>query len=115
MQEQYIFYIYIFAVLYYCKFIFLEKTMKTENEIARKSDLGSTHSSVGRAPDSWSQGRGFDPHSGRGVVSLSKTLPNCLVLVKPWKPSQNDWKIVDWDIKQEQNKTNKNDLVYSNL
>ena len=34
----------------------------------------STDSSVGRASDSSSQGRGFDPHLGRGVVSLSKTL-----------------------------------------
>ena len=34
---------------------------------------------------------GFDPHMGRSVVSLSKTLhPSCLVLVKPIKPSQND-------------------------
>ena len=26
----------------------------------------------GRASDSGARGRGFDPHSGRGVVSLSK-------------------------------------------
>ena len=38
-----------------------------------------------------SQGRGFEFHQGRGVVSLSKKLhPHCLVLVKPKKPPQND-------------------------
>ena len=52
---------------------------------------GSTDSSVGRASDSRSQGRGFNHHLGPVVVSLSKTLhPHCLLLVKPRKPSQND-------------------------
>ena len=42
---------------------------------------------------------------GRSVVSFSKTFhPHCLVLVKPRKPSQNDWKIVDRDIKPQTNK-----------
>ena len=55
------------------------------------SSSGSTDSSVGRASDSRSQGHGFDPHPWCGVVSLSKTHhPDCLVLVKPRKPSQND-------------------------
>ena len=60
-----------------------------------------------RVSDSWSQGHGFDPHPGRGVVSLSKTLhPHCfIVLVKPRsKLSQNDWKIVDRDVKSQTNK-----------
>ena len=36
----------------------------------------------GRASDSGERGRGFDPHSGRRVVSLSKThyLPKVLVI-----------------------------------
>ena len=42
---------------------------------------GSTVSSVGRVPDSRSQGRGIESHQGRGVVSFSKTLNlHCLVL-----------------------------------
>ena len=46
----------------------------------------------------WS--RGFDPHLGRGVLSLSKKFhPSCLVLVKTRKLSQNDRKIVDWSVK----------------
>ena len=52
---------------------------------------GSTDSSVGRASDSWSQGRRFDPHPWCGVVFLSKTLyHHCLVLIKIRKPSQTD-------------------------
>ena len=47
----------------------------------------------------------FDYHLGRCVVSLSKTLhPSCLVLVKPRKSSQNDWKSVDRDVKPQTNK-----------
>ena len=67
--------------------------------------MGSTHSSVGRALDSWSQGCGFHLYWRSGVVSLSKTLhPHCSVLDKPRKQSQNDWKIVDRCVKQKQNK-----------
>ena len=36
--------------------------------------LRSTNYSVGSAADSLIARSGFDPHSGRGVVSLSKTL-----------------------------------------
>ena len=51
----------------------------------------STDSSVGRESDSLLQGCRLDPHLGRRVVSLSKTLhPSGLVLVKPRKSSQND-------------------------
>ena len=65
----------------------------------------STDRSVGRASDSLSQGRGFDPQLGRGVVSLSKTLhPHCIVLIKLRKPPQNDWKIVDRDVKPKKNR-----------
>ena len=40
----------------------------------------------GRASDSRATGRGFDPHSGRLVVSFSKIhLPPKKVLVIPWK------------------------------
>ena len=64
-----------------------------------QSTLGSTHSSVGKASDSWSQGCGFDPKSGHVVVSLSKTLhSHCLVLVKP-KVTKN----VDPDVKYKNN------------
>ena len=78
-----------------------------------KFHMGSIDSSVGRASDSWSQGRGFDPHSRHGVLSLSKTLhPHCLVLIKPRKPSQNDRKIVDRDVKPQTNKpTNKFHII----
>ena len=75
--------------------------------------LGSTDSSVGRASDSFSQGRGLDPHPGRGVVSLSKILrPHCLVLVKSREPSQNDRKIVDRDVKPQTNKQNLLVLIF---
>ena len=53
------------------------------------------------------QCRGFDPHLGRGVVSLSKTLhPHCFkVLVKPRKPSQNDYKkLLTWTLSLKQTK-----------
>ena len=77
---------------------------------ANSKKLGSTDSSVGRASDSWSQGRRFDPHPGWGVVSLIKPLhPHCLVLVNPMarKPFQNDRKIVDRDVKPQTNKSKK--------
>ena len=60
----------------------------------------------GRASDSGARGRGFDPHSGRRVVSLSKIhLPpkstgNTKEAVAP---SRHDLKIVDWDVKLKQN------------
>ena len=48
-------------------------------------------SSVDRVPDSGSQGRRFEYHQGRGVVSLSKTLHmHYLVLVQPRKTSLHD-------------------------
>ena len=59
-----------------------------------------------RASDSGARGRGFDPHSGRRVVSLSKThLPpkstgNTQEAVAP---SRHDRKIVYWDFKQKRN------------
>ena len=47
-------------------------------------------------------------HRDTCVVSLSKTIhPHCLVLVKPRKPSQNDWKITDRDVKDQNKQTNK--------
>ena len=53
--------------------------------------LGSTDISVGRVPDSWSQGQGFESRQGCGVVSFSKTIHlHCLVLVQPRKRSQHD-------------------------
>ena len=56
--------------------------------IGNQSMRGSTDTSGGRAS--------FYPHLGHSVVSLSKTLHfHCLVLVKPRKPSQSDWKIDD--------------------
>ena len=56
---------------------------------------GNTVCSVGRVPDSWSQGLRFESHQECGVVSLSKTLHlHCFVLVQPMKTSQHDSKIV---------------------
>ena len=53
--------------------------------------FGSTISSVGRVPDSRSQGRGFESHQGRSFVFFSKTLHlYCLVLVQPRKTSRYD-------------------------
>ena len=54
---------------------------------------------------------GFDPHSGRRVVSLSKIhLPppppkkkSTCNTQKAVAPSRHDWKIVDWDVKPLQN------------
>ena len=60
----------------------------------------------GRASDSGSRGRGFDPHSGRRIVSLSKIhLPpkstgNTQEAVAP---SRHDRKLVYWDVKQKRN------------
>ena len=63
--------------------------------------------------DPGSRGRGFEPHSGRRVVSLSKTyLPpapspkstgNTQEAVAP---SQHDRKIVNRDVKLQTNQTN---------
>ena len=53
------------------------------------------------------QCRGFDPHLGLGVVSFSKTLhPHFFkVLVKPRKPSQNNYKkLLTWTLSLKQTK-----------
>ena len=63
--------------------------------------------------DSGSRGRGFEPHSGRRVVSLSKTyLPpkstgNTQEAVAP---SQHDRKIVYRDVKNQSNQTKPLDI-----
>ena len=54
--------------------------------------------------DSGSRGRGFEPHSGRRVVSLSKTylhLKSTGNTQEAVAPSQHDWKIVYRDIKHQ--------------
>ena len=68
----------------------------------------------GRVWDSGARGRGFDPHSGRHVVSLSKihqdtyTSPKVLVIRRKWwlGPDMTE-KIVDWDVKPQPKQTNK--------
>ena len=62
----------------------------------------------GRASDSRARGRGFDPHSCRRVVSLSKIhLPPKRTgnTQEGVAQSQHDRKIVYWDIKQKRNET----------
>ena len=60
----------------------------------------------GRASDSGARVRGFDPRSGRRVLSLSKIhLPpkstgNTKEAVAPFR---HDRQIVDWDVKQKRN------------
>ena len=65
----------------------------------------------GIASDSEVRGRGFDPHSGRRVVSLGKiNLPSKKVLVIPrkrWLRPDMTEKIVDWDVKPQPKQTNK--------
>ena len=54
--------------------------------------------------DSGSRGREFEPHSGRRVVSLSKTyLPPKSIgnTQEAVAPSQHDRKIVYWDVKHQ--------------
>ena len=55
-----------------------------------------------RVLDSRSRGCRFDPHRQHCIVSLSKTLILCLVLVQPKKthPDMTE-KNVDWDIKNQ--------------
>ena len=48
--------------------------LQTTQKVSPSLKHGSTVSSVDRVPDSYSQGRGFESHQGRGVVSLSKIL-----------------------------------------
>ena len=65
----------------------------------------------GRVSDSRARGRGFDPHSGRRVVSLSKIhLPSKKGLVihrKRWLHRDMTEKIVDCDVKPQPKQTNK--------
>ena len=58
----------------------------------------------GRASASGARGRGFDPHSGRRVVSMSKVhLPPKSTgnTQDALAPSRHDLKNVDWDVKPE--------------
>ena len=58
----------------------------------------------GRASDSGARDRGFDPHSGPRVVSLSKIhLPpkNTGNTQEGMAASRHDRKIVDWDVKPQ--------------
>ena len=64
----------------------------------------------GRASDSGARGRGFDPHSGRSVVSLSKIhVPhkNTGNTQKAVALSRHDRKNVDCDVKSQPKQTNK--------
>ena len=56
----------------------------------------------GRVIDSRPSGRGFEPHRGQYVVSLSKT-HLCLLSTGSTQenPSWHNWKIVHWDIKNQ--------------
>ena len=61
-----------------------------------------------RGSDSGAGGRGFDPHSGRRVVSLNKThlLPNSTGNTQEAvAPSQHDRNIVNRDVKNQLNQT----------
>ena len=56
----------------------------------------------GRVLDSRPRGHGFEPHRRHCVVSLSKThlsLPSTGSTQED--SSQHNWKIVDWDIKNQ--------------
>ena len=67
-----------FVKAYACYYHFLVHWRITRHAEARRPS--------GRASDSGASGRGFDPHSGRRVVSLSKIhLPPKNVLVIPRK------------------------------
>ena len=58
---------------------------RNENSIyfMGKKEIWKARWPIGRASDSGARGRGFDPHSGRRVVSLSKIhLPPKKVLIK---------------------------------
>ena len=56
----------------------------------------------GRVLDSRPRGRGFQPHRRHCVVSLSKSIYPCLVLVQPRKAGPNITEnFVDWDVKYQ--------------
>ena len=64
----------------------------------------------GRVLDSRQRGCGFEPHRRHFVVSLSKTHLSLLNTGSTQKgPSWHNWKIVDWDVKNQikQTKTNR--------
>ena len=61
----------------------------------------------GKASDSRVRGWGFDPHSGRSVVSMSKihlSPKSTGYTQEAVAPSRHDLKIVYWDFKQKRNK-----------
>ena len=59
-----------------------------------------------RASDSGARGRGFDPHSGHRVVSLSKTHlpPKVLVIARKWRlcPNMTE-KLFTWTLRIKSN------------
>ena len=56
----------------------------------------------GRVLDLRPKGRGFEPHRRHWVVSLSKTQLSLLSTGSTQEdPSQRNWKIVDWDVKNQ--------------
>ena len=56
----------------------------------------------GRVLDSRPKGRGFEPHRRHCLVSLSKTQLYLLSTGSTQEdPSRRNWKIVDWDIKNQ--------------
>ena len=57
--------------------------------------------------DSRPKGRGFKPHQCHCVVSLSKTHLSLLSTGSTQEvPSRRNWKIVDWDVKNQNKQTN---------
>ena len=91
---------------------FLIKGCKALNSIQVQSDLGvilvyagrEVRWPSGRVSDSRARGRGFDPHSCRRVVSLSKIhLPPKRTgnTQQALAPSKHDRKIVNWNVKQK--------------
>ena len=68
---------------------YLFLSLVSKHLVLRSNSTSNPGQSIAQLGECW--GRGFDPHPGHGVVSLSKKFhPSCLVLVETRKLSQND-------------------------